>query len=209
MSNFPNGYVDATKPLNADALDQTSADGLAKLAEEGYEVHVGLTEELAEQIIQMALEPNIREYCPNDCAQRFKDMASISEWLAKRRAMFVLLKRDENDELILAGYGWAGDGASEHVPGGETTFAIRIGDIAQGQGLAAPFAWLIVAGSAVLFQAHKYWLETWASNAGAVHIYHKIGFKDIAQEASQRPTQAGGIVEDTRLYMSLDDQLLP
>lgn len=208
MSDFPIDFVDATRPLRAEEFDEKGAAAISKLADRGYEVHVGLTQEIAEQIVQMALEPNIREYCPNDCSQRFKDMAAIAQWLTKRRAVFVLLQRDNNDKLTLAGYGWAGDGTSPHVSGGETTFAIRIGEIGQGQGLASSYAWLIVAGSAALYHAKDFWLETWGSNAGAVHTYHKIGFKDVAHEAAQRPTSAGGLVDDTRVYMSLDNELL-
>ena len=209
MSNFPSDFEDRTVPLTADAVGEAGAAAIAKLAESGLEVHTGLTEELAEQIIQMAREPGIREYCPNDCGKRFKDMAAVGGWLAKKRGTFILLKRSDDGDLTLAGYGWAGDGTSEYVPGGETTFAIRIGEAGQGQGLASPFSWLIVAGAAKLYDAGNFWLETWASNGAAVHTYHKIGFKDVAEAAAQRPTGSGGLVDDTRLYMSLDNQFLP
>jgi ribosomal protein S18 acetylase RimI-like enzyme len=95
------------------------------------------------------------------------------------------------------------------VPGGETTFAIRVGEAGQGQGLATPFAWLIVVGAAQVYEARKFWLETWQSNEGAVHIYHKIGFVDVDSQNDTRPTTAGGEVPDTRLYMSLSDDKLP
>jgi ribosomal protein S18 acetylase RimI-like enzyme len=209
MSNFPDDFSAAARPIRAANLDEAGAAAIAKLAESGFEVRAGLTPELAEQIIQMALEPGIREYCPNDSGQRFKNIAATKDWLAKKRGTFVLLKPGENDELVLAGYGWAGDGASEHVPGGETTFSIRIGEAGQGQGLASSFAWLIVAASAELYGARDFWLETWASNGGAVHTYHKIGFKDVAQQNAQRPTNSGGQIDDTRLYMSLDNERLP
>jgi RimJ/RimL family protein N-acetyltransferase len=208
MSSFPTDFSDSSTPLKAEDLDQAAVQAAAKLMERGYEVHTGLTEELAGQIIQMALEPGIKEYCPNDCGKRFKDMLSVEQWLSKRRGTFVLLKRSDNGGLDLAGYGWAGEGHSEHVPGGEATFAIRIGEAGQGQGLAALFAWLIVAGSAVLYGAKNFWLETWASNGAAVHTYHKIGFQDVGEEAAERPSSTG-MVQDTRLYMSLDNQLLP
>ncbi len=122
--------------------------------------------------------------------------------------MFLLLKR-ENSGLRLAGYGWAGAALSPEVPAGHTTFAIRIGQAAQGQGLATPFSRLIVAGTAALYASRDFWLETWGSNAGAVHVYHKIGFQTVAEKPSGRPTVAGGTVPDNRIYMSLPNELLP
>jgi ribosomal protein S18 acetylase RimI-like enzyme len=52
------------------------------------------------------------------------------------------------------------------------------------------------------------WLETWASDGAAVHIYHKLGFEDVDSQVDQRPTAGGQTVADTRLYMSLPNELL-
>ncbi|MDP9131121.1 MAG: GNAT family N-acetyltransferase [Candidatus Binatota bacterium] len=206
--NFPDTFSETTTPLPADQLGEAGAEAAQKLAGRGYEVHVGLTPEFADAISAMALEPSIREYCPKDCGQRFADRASTESWLAKGRSMFLLLRR-EGDRLSLAGYGWVGAGSNPRVPGGETTFAIRIGETGQGQGLATPFAWLIVAGAAALYGAKKMWLETWAVNAGAVHVYHKIGFETVTEEPDQRFLPSGEKVADVRVYMSLPDSLLP
>jgi ribosomal protein S18 acetylase RimI-like enzyme len=129
---------------------------------------------------------------------------ATEQWLTKQRAVFLLM--DQGGQL--AGYGWVGASESELVPGGETTFALRIGEAGQGQGLATPYTQAMLTGAAALFGAKQFWLETWASNQGAVHVYHKVGFVDVAQVSGERPTTSGGMVADTRLYMSLPDGLV-
>ena len=204
MSQFPRALVDESMPIANFAPAEDSQRMIRSLGEKGFEVRVGLTQEYAEAIIAMALESGIQEYCPNDCGKRFKDMSTVEAWLSKQRATFLLLQQTE-EGLQLAGYGWAGAETSEHVPGGETTFAIRVGERGQGQGLATPFAQLIVSGSRELYGAQHFWLETWQSNGGAVHVYHKLGFEDVAMVKSERPTLAGGTVPDTRIFMRLPE----
>lgn len=204
--NFPNDFDAETKPIDPTGFGPKGHEAIQALDDRGYEVHSGLTEERARQIITMALEPSIREYCPNDSDKRFKDLAAVQGWLSKRRGTFLLLKRNDGD-LSLVGYGWVGAGTSDHVPDGAATFAIRVGEAGQGQGLGTPFAQAIVSGGALVYGAKNIWLETWQSNGGAVHIYHKIGFVDVDSQTDTRPS-AGGEIEDTRLYMSLDNDLL-
>ena len=209
MMDFPDKFEETTHSLPAEGLGQAGDEAVQKLAERGYEVRVGLTPEYADQILAMSQEPSIREFCPKDSGERFTDRAAAERWLAKQRAAFLLFKKEDDGDLSLAGYGWTGAGSSTHAPGGKITFAVRIGEAGQGQGLAAPFSWLIVAGSAVLYGARDFWLETWGSNGGAVHIYHKIGFETVAEEPDQRLVPSGDRVPDTRVYMSLANELLP
>ena len=204
MSQFPSDFADSTQRLIADDFaSQADKDFLTAVEEKGFELHYGLTAEMAEAIVEMALEPAIKEYCPNDHGSRFSSLEATRAWLQKGRAVFLLVKGNQ-----LAGYGWTGDSESRHVPGGQTTFAIRIGEAGQGQGMATPFARLIVAASAALNEAQDFWLETWQSNAAAVHIYHKIGFEDVAEESGERPTNEGGNVADTRIFMRLSNEKL-
>lgn len=208
MSNFPTDFEVATEKIETSILNnQSDKDLLDYLETAGYELHRGLTTEIAEKIIEMALEPAICEYCPNDSGSRFIDLDATRQWLQKGRAVFLLMRKQDNG-LELAGYGWTGKGSSKWVKDGQTTFAIRIGKAGQGQGLATPFSRLIVSASAIKYGAQDFWLETWASNAAAVHIYHKIGFVDVAQELSERPSLKEGTVSDTRLYMTLSNDKL-
>ncbi len=208
MTDFPNSFADETKPVPSVGLGQPAVEAVQQLAAKGYEVHFGLTPELAQALTVMARQPSIQTYCPNDSGRRFTNQAAAGHWLAKRRGMFLLLKRTDDSKLRLAGYGWAGNETSSLVPGGETTFALRVGEAGQGQGLATPFAWLIVAASAVLYGAQNMWLETWGSNGGAVHVYHKIGFINVVEVPGQRPLPDGRAVDDSRIYMSLPNDLL-
>lgn len=202
MIDFPSSFSEMTEPLLPELLDAAGAAALRQLNERGYEVQSGLTPKLADQILTMSYEPSIREYCPKDSAQRFVDRAATIHWLSKKRAVFLLFERVDT-ELKLVGYGWAGVQTSAQVPGGESTFALRLGEAGQGQGLATPFAQTIMSASASIYGASNMWLETWASNGGAVHIYHKLGFITVVEKPDERPRSSGGIVPDTRLYMSL------
>jgi RimJ/RimL family protein N-acetyltransferase len=210
MIDFPSAFTGTTETLQPiTALGDQAGQAIQQLADKGYEVRIGLTPEFAEAITTMTHEPAIRLYCPKDAGERFTDRAATERWLSKQRAMFLLIKRGENNQSQLAGYGWVGAGSSEHVPGGEITFAIRIGEIGQGQGLATPFAWLIVAAAAERFGAQNMWLETWGSNGAAVHVYHKVGFVNVAEVPSSRPVPDSEPVDDVRVYMTLANDLLP
>lgn len=199
--DFPDTFSRNTTPLEGQVTDIVSQQALAQLAAKGFTAHFGLTETYADAIAAMARESAIREYCPNDSAARFKDRAATTQWLAKHRAVFLLLKQTP-EGLMLAGYGWSGLEATEQVPGAQTTFALRVGELGQGQGLATPFAQLIIQASIALYDARGFWLETWASNTGAVHVYKKLGFQQVAEVPSQRKS-ADSTVPDTRLFMTL------
>lgn len=200
--SFPTDFVQSSTALTDQNLPECRAE-IARLADAGFEVQVGLTESYADQIIRLCQEPAIREFCPNDTGKRFKNLTSTANWLAKGRAAFLLVKKNADSDVV-AGYGWAGKATSAHVPQGQTTFAIRIGQAGQGQGLATPFAKIIMQVSAKLYGAKGFWLETWQSNGGAVHVYNKLGFKDVNQVDDERPS-SNGTVPDIRLYMSLVD----
>lgn len=208
MIGFPSGFSDTTQPLRTEQLDEAGAAALQLLQEKGCEIHVGLTPELADQILATSQEPSIREYCPRDSAERFANHTATEHWLSKKRAVFLLFKGTASNRQLV-GYGWSGWQTSPEVPGGHSTFALRIGEAGQGQGLATPFAQAILSASANVYGTSDMWLETWASNGAAVHIYHKLGFEEVSQKSDQRPTASGGTVPDTRLYMTAPDSKLP
>jgi ribosomal protein S18 acetylase RimI-like enzyme len=205
MSDFPTGFSTIRPVSTMQAGDQAAA-AFRQLAAQNYALHLGLTPEHAAQILTMSQEPAIREYCPKDSSERFTNRKATEKWLAKQRAVFLLF--EQNGTRRLVGYGWAGPAIDSHVPAGRMTFALRIGQAGQGRGLAAPFSWLIIAVTAKRYGVQHFWLETWASNGAAVHIYHKLGFETVAEESSRRPAAVGGTVADTRVYMYLPDKLL-
>ncbi len=206
MINFPVSFEEKVLPLPVDKLSKADLQIVQELADKGYEVHVGLTSELSDVIAKVAQQPSILQYCANDSADRFKNREAAQRWLTKGRAVFLLVRRTDNSHL--AGYGWSGRATSQHIPSGETTFALRVSETDQGHGLAVPFAKLIVSATNVLYGAPNLWLETWASNGGAVHIYHKLGFETVAEKPGQRLKPDGSTEPDTRLYMILPDDML-
>ena len=208
MSDFPTELAQQSQPVKTDTLSKKGQQAAQELFSKGYQVHFGLTADYADEIAKMALEPSIKEYCPNDYGARFKGRETTTAWLKKGRAAYLLLKQGSSGRLELVGYGWAGTSKSSHVPGGDTTFALRIGESGQGQGLATPFARLIIDSSANMYDAKNFWLETWFSNGGAVHVYHKLGFVNVEEVVDERLKADGTKVADTRLYMSLSNDLL-
>lgn len=207
MSNLPNTFAEKTEPLNK-GLSKICDEAIENLESKGYEVRLGLTTEYADQITVMAQEPAILENCPKDAATRFTDRAATEAWLARLRGVFLLLKKTDDGEPKLAGYGWISAEPSEHVPAGESSWAIRVGQDHQGQGLSTPFSTLIVYGSAKVYGVSNIWLSTWESNGAAIHVYHKLGFKDVFSEPVHREHLDGEGFDDTRQYMLLPNELL-
>ncbi|QQS19555.1 GNAT family N-acetyltransferase [Candidatus Saccharibacteria bacterium] len=200
MKPFPTTYSESSAAVEADSLTEKGQIAQKKLAEAGYEVRLGLTETDAATIQQLALEPSIIEYCPNDCDSRFRDKKGTTNWLSKGRAVFLLVEKATGD---LAGYAWAGESQSDHVPDGKVTVAVRLSERHQGKGLATPYLAVVLDATIHLYDADNLWLESWASNTGAVHIYQKLGFTLVASVPSTRPTATGSLTPDTRLYMTL------
>lgn len=204
----PTQLSESLNKFNAISLSEAGKAYYQRVKDAGFDIYYGLNEDAAKQIITLALEPAIKEFCPNDSGKRFKDLDALQEWLLKGRIV-VLLTKKENDAIKIVGYGWVGAASSPYVKEGKATFAIRIGEGGQGQGLGTPFAELIVEVAANVFNVNDIWLETWQSNAGAVHIYHKIGFVDVASEPGKRKSANGSEVDDVRLFMSLPNSALP
>jgi ribosomal protein S18 acetylase RimI-like enzyme len=192
MIDFPTTFNDQLTKLFAPEMEA-----------KGFELWSGLTPEYVPQMLTLADQPTIREYCPEDTSRRFKDRTSAEEWLTRKRGTFLLTHTEAGGLIQLAAYGWSGTKVSSHIAGGEMTFSIRISENYQGQGLASLFSAAIISNTKEIYGAGHVWLETWQSNSAAVHIYHKMGFHDVDQQAAERPTATGGTVADTRLYMTL------
>lgn len=200
MSTYPTTFSDAPVRLSGEQLSDIGQTALRTLENKGYYIQLGLSRADLDALQALSLQPSIREYCPNDCTKRFRDEATTVDWLSKGRAALLLI---ETATRAIAGYGWIGDGTSEHVPGGTETFAIRLSEAHQGKGLATPYNQVIVDIARQLYGSRHMWGEAWQSNAAAVHIYGKIGFEIVGSEPVQRPTADGGTTDDVRLYIML------
>jgi ribosomal protein S18 acetylase RimI-like enzyme len=207
MIPFPKTYDSELQTLPAEQMSEAGKQAIESLKTKGYEVCVGLTPEYADAIAVMTQEPSIREYCPKDSSERFTNRETTAAWLSKERATYLLLHKAEDGSTQLAGYGWVGAKQTSHVPGGATTFSLRVSEGHQGKGLASPFSVSMLAAAQAVYDASHMWLETWASNGGAVHIYHKIGFVDVDEVADQRPSISGEQVPDIRIFMKLEQDM--
>lgn len=207
MIPFPEHYDQELQPLPLQQMSESSQQAVQTLESKGYIVKAGLTPYYADAINKLSQEPSIKEYCPKDLSERFTTRQTTEQWLSKKRATYLLLHKSDDGSLDLAGYGWVGTKQSPLVPGGEVTFSVRVSEKHQGKGLAAPFSESMLAAAKATYGASNLWLETWASNGGAVHIYHKLGFNDVAEKPDERPSLVGHKVADTRIYMMRDNKL--
>ena len=202
MNAYPAALDEQLEPIPLDDMTEAGHEAAAFLTSKGYEVVSGLTPLYADQISRLSHENSICEYCPKDSKERFTNLDTTREWLSKGRAVYLLIyKQPDTANPELAGYGWIGSKQTSMVPGGETTFSLRVSEHHQGKGLAAPFSRCMLEAAEVTYGAHNMWLETWASNAGAVHIYHKLGFHDVNQKQDERPSLQSLFVSDVRIYM--------
>ncbi len=207
MKDFPTKLAKVTTTLISGEYGEKCNESLNVLSQKGFEVHLGISEEFTDQLIEMAKEDAIKEYCPNDSETRFTNLETINKWLKKEKAVFLLVENN-GDELNLAGYGWVGKEKNNQVDKGDVTFALRVGTSYQGKGLATPFSSVVIYGSNAIYGAQNIWLATWSSNAGAVHVYKKIGFEIVSATSSKRKTLNGNEVEDTRLLMTIPNSKL-
>lgn len=206
MSRFPKTFALNLEHLPYDLMSSEGQKAIDDLQQKGFVVRHGITLEFANIVRDVASEPSIKEYCPNDSSSRFSSTEKTEEWLSKGRATFLLLKGETQEQQRLAGYGWVGSKHVEEIKEGDTTFSLRISERYQGQGLASMFSQSILDATNALYGNSKMWLETWKSNGGAVHIYHKLGFHDVTEKVDTRPTASGKMVQDTRIYMLLNDK---
>lgn len=200
MKRFPTILAEKTTVLLPENVDQRSAEALKQLAERGFHIQLGITEADIPALQELSVQTSILKYCPRDCTERFKDEPTIREWLHKERLAFLL---KETATGALAGIAWTGPGTSPHIMGGKLTGGLRLSEDFQGKGLATPFLSTSLSYTRAYYSSDLLWFECWQSNAGAVHIYQKLGFETVKTEPGQRITPSGTSEPDTRVYMLL------
>ena len=202
MKPFPTAYSASTDAVKASDLDEAGKVALKRLNDQGYELRHGLTPGYADAIKELVTQPSICTYCLKDSTSRFCDRDTTAVWLRKGRAVFLLIEQLSGE---VAGYAWTGPETTEHIPEGKVTVALRVSESFQGRGLAAPYLQSVVSATKALYDADDFWLESWESNAGAVHVYKKTGFTSVLDIYGNRTLKDGGSTPDTRVYMVLGD----
>lgn len=200
MKPFPTQLATIPVALGPNDTEGSTAAALQTLAEKGFYVQLGITAEDVAALQALSHQTSILKYCPRDCTERFKDEPTVRHWLLKERLVF-LLKEKSTERL--AGIAWTGPGTSPHIPEGKLTGGLRLSEAFQGLGLATPFLKVVLEHTKNEYSRERLWFECWASNAGAVHVYQKLGFNIVETESASRPTPTGASEPDTRTYMVL------
>ena len=151
-----------------------------------FDIHRGVPEHLARQLIEKSRQKHIENWTPGDAEYRFTDTQSIERHIAKGRSMYLLAQGED-----LAGTIWYGKKdfpSQEQSPQAPNqTFAIRIYEGYLGQGLAKPFMDLTLKEYLWSFMEtpredtfNGLWLSMDVDNPIAV-FYLKYGYQMVAQ----------------------------
>ncbi len=201
MKPFPTSFAKIAEMLGPlDSHPMAVNDAINALADKGFGIQLGMTRKDTPALQLLSMQDSIRKYCPKDCTERFKDEQTIEHWLKKERLVFLL---KQNDSGELAGIAWTGPGTSPRISDGKLTGGVRLSENFQGLGLATPFLAIVLGYTNHSYSSEILWFECWESNAGALHIYQKLGFQIVQTEPAPRPTPAGTTEPDTRVYMKL------
>ena len=200
MKPFPTQLAMTPVVLGPNDTEGSTAAALQTLAEKGFYIQLGITVADVTALQELSRQASILKYCPRDCTERFKDEPTVRHWLLKERLVF-LLKEKSTERL--AGIAWTGPGTSPHIPEGKLTGGLRLSEAFQGLGLATPFLSVVLEYTKHEYSSELLWFECWQSNAGAVHIYQKLGFNIVETESASRPTPTGASEPDKRTYMVL------
>lgn len=190
MANFPTGF-EAPHYIDPAEITARYAAPFIELDKLGYVVVAGLCPANVADLTEISEQAGTLEYCPNDIAKRWTDIPTAEKQLGKDggRGAFRLEKIATSET---AAHGWTGKSSADErafLPDCENTFAVRVNERFQRQGLGKLFSHAIVAGSMGLYRAKRIGLETWASNTGAVKSY--LGAKAVLSNLSGevlRPT---------------------
>ena len=143
--------------------------------------------DLINQLIIKSKQDNILRSTPKDASSRFVSVEHFHAWKSKGRVVHWLVS--ESDDL--AGIIWYGkakfpqDVSYQSKP--DYTFAIRLYDGYQGHGLAVPF----MKQSLKIFDSdlrdsgevlQSIWLQTDVDNGAAIHVYSKVGYREITRD---------------------------
>lgn len=216
---YPTSFTSELRPLQPGyGLSEPTDTLLQELQAHGFVVAVGVHESQLDNLADMASQPHIREFCPNDVG-RFGSEPRVRTWLQRGigRVMVGIYTVNgqsgslteehiaslQAEDLTQVAYGWFGAEPTPHMPPGvDITTAYRVGQ--QGRDLARqrrtnperPLSLGLSIGKAVLAVATELYgiaperigLETWESNQAANKLYDLLGFQQVAAEDAVRPT---------------------
>ncbi len=174
---YPTTLSEIPQPLPAN-IDQSF------LHERDLEVMVGLTPELAEQLIENSKQEHIVASCEHDADERFVDMDSLQAWQERGHLVLPLVRKLGNGTLRLVGIGWfrAGESRGEHgpIPGSKATLAIRLYQEGLRQGIAPHYLRVMLDAHEQLIGSNDgMTLKTFSDNQKALRSYYENGFEVV------------------------------
>lgn len=145
--NYPDIYETVFKPyVPGDFENDQANQAVQELAEHGFVVASGLhdRDNLQNDLLGMAREPHIVEFCPNDRSEnRFQDRETTRRWLGKNggRGFVAIYATPEDrlsdeqirtasaDNVRMVAYGWSGlqKEQDQHIPGTDIATGYRVG----------------------------------------------------------------------------------
>jgi hypothetical protein len=223
---IPNTFANQLEALPRD-LGPRGNQARMRLAERGVFVPWGLTEAVRQAMADIGEQPHVRPFYPND-VKRFGTPPGAETWVAKHGGRLVMplveyLDDFDPEQLALAdpatldpkdmrivGSGWVGEEPNEaKVTGQRNTFAERLSSEVCGQGFAADYAIVLVAGGVAMGAKGGVGCQTYESNH-AGKAYTAAGFVHLpeADRPCMRPLPDGTEVPDVRQHYAYDMWML-
>ena len=150
-------------------------NGHGSLRNEGLRLIRGWDDRIASQLVENSIQPEILKWTPKDHKERFSSLEAANEWHERDPHVVYALARAAE----LAGVIWFTKKQTADVDA-NYTFAIRMYELARGRGLSGEFASATLGDfNETTNYQESVWLETDTNNTVALHLYEKLGFRDV------------------------------
>lgn len=146
----------------------------ATIAEKGFTIWRGWSEELAQKLVIASEDPLIKQFAPNDNGSRFTNLQAAYDWYTKKQPIVYSLMKNGQ----LGGITWFSANHRQELDS-DYTFAIRMYPLARGNRLAQPFVEQAEIDFRRLKNPRGLWLETDSNNVVAQKLYAALGYKII------------------------------
>ena len=143
------------------------------LEEAGFSVRRGWDKNLAQNLVRGSREPTMAVHVPRDMNERFSDVDAAQKWFNNdpERVIYALAR-----QAIVAGVIWFSYQPQSKLKA-DYTFAIRMYEVARGQGHAGDF----LEAAHTDFGSEAIWLETDEVNVSAINLYRAHGYDQVAK----------------------------
>ena len=145
-----------------------------------YTVEQGWSDDLANELVGVSLEPTIQIHTSHDAEYRFRDFEAASDWYNNPEKLPTTYSLRDDTTRELGGFAWFSRQQHPRVGSAyQATFAIRLYDSTRGKRLSYPFA--VAAHEdflsfSSLEDISGIWLETNNQNVPAHRLYQRLGY---------------------------------